>query len=96
MRCCFGSNYDLPHISLFLVLGCFYSGVDGSFRFSSPVIGRNGEVFVNTTDTIFSFTSIHDSYRKVFSLESSSGEWFSSDASINSEGDLHIGTTSGN
>ncbi|HNQ69763.1 MAG: hypothetical protein AB7T02_10620 [Mesotoga sp.] len=51
---------------------------------------------MNTTDTIFSFTSIHDSYRKVFSLESSSGEWFSSDASINSEGDLHIGTTSGN
>jgi outer membrane protein assembly factor BamB len=94
MRCCFGSNYDLPHISLFLVLGGFYSGVDGSFRFSSPVIGRNGEIFVNTMDTTFSFTSSLESHRTLFSLKSVSGEWFSSDASINSEGDQHIGTTS--
>ncbi|MBN2218846.1 MAG: PQQ-like beta-propeller repeat protein, partial [Kosmotogaceae bacterium] len=82
-------------VSLFLLSGCFYSGVDGSFQFSSPVIGRNGEVFVNTMDTIFSFTSSPDTYRKVFSLQSAGGEWFSCDPSIDIEGNLYIGTTSG-
>jgi len=75
--------------------GCIFSGTEGSFQFSSPVIGKNGEVFVNTSDRIYSFTSGSDSGKSIFSFEPGEGEWFSCAPSVDSDGNLYIGTTNG-
>ena len=78
-----------------LVSGCIFSGTEGSFQFSSPVIGKNGEVFVNTSDRIYSFTSGSDSGKPIFSFGPGEGEWFSCAPSVDGAGNLYIGTTSG-
>jgi len=75
--------------------GCIFSGTEGSFQFSSPVIRKNGEVFVSTSDRIYSFASGSDSGKTIFSFEPGEGEWFSCAPSVDSDGNLYIGTTKG-
>jgi len=75
--------------------GCIFSGTEGSFQFSTPVIRKNGEVFVSTSDRIYSFASGSDSGKTIFSFEPGEGEWFSCAPSVDSDGNLYIGTTKG-